>query len=80
MSMYVVDLPFLLPAMRLKAFQTEAHCAVLAEAAYIYISAQSAAGSITAAGKAVAVGLVKNKVLKIYSIYIIQVERWKEKG
>jgi len=45
--------------------KTEAHCAVLAEAAYI--SAEAAAGASTAAGKAVAVGLIKNKVLKIYS-------------
>jgi hypothetical protein len=64
--MYVLYLTFWLPIMRLKASQTEAHCAVLAEAAYI--SAQSAAGSTTAAGKAIAVGLIKNKVLKIYSM------------
>lgn len=49
--------------------QTEAHCAVLAEASFI--SAQTAAGANTAAGKALAVGMIKNKVLKIYSMHNI---------
>lgn len=38
---------------------------MLAEAAYI--SAQGAAGT-TAAGRGIAVGLIKNKVLKIYNM------------
>jgi len=49
----------------LQDVNTEAHCAVLAEAAYI--SAVSAAGSTTAAGKALSNGLIKNKVLKLFS-------------
>lgn len=47
--------------------QTEAHCAVLAEASFL--SAQSAAGATSTAGKALAVGTIKNKVLKIYSTF-----------
>ncbi|RDW73512.1 hypothetical protein BP6252_07419 [Coleophoma cylindrospora] len=54
-----------LSAAALSDVNTEAHCAVLAEASFI--SAQSAAGASTAAGKALAVGMIKNKVLKIYS-------------
>lgn len=49
------------------ANQTEAHCAVLAEAQFI--SEIAAAGATTAAGKALAVGMIKNKVLKIYSAF-----------
>ncbi|KAL3427917.1 small secreted protein [Phlyctema vagabunda] len=43
---------------------TEAHCAVLAEQAFI--DAQEEAGADSTTGQALAVGMIKNKVLKIY--------------